>query len=108
MSVRFADAARKLFTAGGYGKTEYGVERGGDFLVGYRGRLFRVASDYQIAESLDPFAALGCGFAYALGSLATAPDQWTPHSRVQAALSLAAHFSAGVRAPFSFAEAPIA
>jgi len=38
-----------------------GQEAGGTFLVGYRGRLFRVDSDYQVGESVNNYCAVGCG-----------------------------------------------
>lgn len=94
----FIDAARRCLKDGGFAETHDGAERGGTFLVGYAGRLFEIGSDYQVGESVDGFAAVGCGDSYALGSLYSTGGE--PRSRVQLALESAEAFSAGVRSPF--------
>lgn len=99
MVVDFVDAARACLKAGGFATARDGGEIGGAFLVGYAGRLFRVESDYQVAEVLTAFDAVGCGQSYAIGALfATAVTD--PEERVRQALTCAEAFSAGVRGPF--------
>jgi ATP-dependent protease HslVU (ClpYQ) peptidase subunit len=74
-------------------------ESGGSFLVGYRGRLFEIQSDYQVAETTYGFAATGCGEDYLLGAMhALAAEK--PEQRILRALAAAEEFSAGVRGPF--------
>lgn len=121
MATDFIDACRTCFKEGGWMRKDHDVEEAGFFLVAYRGRIFEVESDLQVAETLDPFAAVGCGEDLALGSLYSTSSiitsdvsgHWVgegnpvpmhagldPEARVRMALRAAAHFSAGVREPF--------
>jgi ATP-dependent protease HslVU (ClpYQ) peptidase subunit len=42
-----------------------------EFIVGYKNKLFYIASDYSVLKSKDGFYAVGSGYAYGLGALAT-------------------------------------
>lgn len=99
MTTVFIDSLRDTLKAGGYARTDNGAEVAGEFLVGYRGRIFRVCSDYQVGENVEPFDAVGCGAELALGALHATRDK-PPAARVGAALEAAEAFSAGVRRPF--------
>lgn len=99
MVTDFIDGVRTCLKNGGYAHRENEVERGGVFLVGYEGRLFKVEGDYQVGESVHGFDAAGCGESFALGSL------WETASldaaqRVEHALQAAERMSAGVSGPF--------
>ena len=101
MVTAFVDAVRGCLKTGGYARKENEVERGGTFLVAYRGRIFNIEDDYQVGESAVPYHAIGCGFDLALGSLhATDVLEVAPEKRVLMALEAASQFSAGVRRPF--------
>lgn len=95
----FIDAVRQCLKEGGYATINNNEETAGAFLVGYRGNIFMIDSDYQVGISLDKFAAVGCGAAYALGSLNSTSDK--PEDRIYKALETAERFSAGVRGPFT-------
>jgi ATP-dependent protease HslVU (ClpYQ) peptidase subunit len=95
----FAEAVRRCLKDGGFAKVENGVESGGQFLVGFRGRLFQVEGDFQVGERTDGFDAVGCGESFALGSLAETVGM-EPEARVKRALTVAERFSAGVKGPF--------
>jgi ATP-dependent protease HslVU (ClpYQ) peptidase subunit len=99
MAVDFIDAIRECLKKGGFAKKEKEAEEGGHFLVGFRGRLFWVASDYQVCESEDEYEAVGCGAAYAKGVLFGSSGQ-EPVARLNQALAAAERHSAGVRGPF--------
>lgn len=99
MSVEFVDAIRECLKHGGFAKKSSEQEEGGDFIVGYAGRIFTVHGDYQVAECSDSAAAVGCGSAYALGAL-FANRKRSPRERVKEALLAAEAHSAGVRGPF--------
>ncbi|MCA1409268.1 MULTISPECIES: hypothetical protein [Sinorhizobium/Ensifer group] len=101
MVTEFVDALRQCLKAGGYAQCHNEGERGGTFLVGYVGRLFKIESDYQVAESVDGFGACGCGEQVALGALFASSDA-PPRERLEIALNAAERFSAGVRGPFHF------
>ena len=93
------DAVRECLRDGGFIKTSDGVEEGGQFLLGYRGRLFEVDSDFQVGESVDGTAAVGCGAEVALGSLYTSRGM-APEDRILNALLAAEFYAPGVRGPF--------
>jgi hypothetical protein len=105
MATTFIDAIRQCFKDGGYAKkTNEEESSGGQFLVGFRGHLFDVQSDYQVQEALDGYDAVGAGLEVAIGSLYTScPTQEViiaPRRRVAMALEAAQHHNAGVRGPF--------
>ncbi len=111
---------RNTLRSGGFMKTENGVESGGTFLVGFRGALFEIDHDFQVAQSTERFEAVGCGAQYAMGAMHIAYDQafrqprrhdevWASDPEVaqgvlQAGLNAAARFSAGVAGPFHFVQ----
>ena len=95
----FINAVRKCLKDGGYAKKEHEVESGGDFLGGFKGRLFGINSDYQVGESCLGFLAIGCGSQIALESLFSTIGK-PPEERVLISLKAAQAFSTGVREPF--------
>jgi hypothetical protein len=102
MVTEWIDAVRGCLQEGGYAANYSGQESGGTFLVGVRGRLFEVDSDYQVGEPLDGYAAVGCGADIALGALhATRALGLSADERVMGALQAAERHSAGVRGPFT-------
>lgn len=104
MTVDFVNAVRECLKSGGWATKTNENESGGVFLVGYRGRLFRIDCDYHVEESIYEFNAVGCGANFALGSLhATATAD--PRKRIEQALRIAERCSAGVRGPFHIVEA---
>ena len=101
MTTTFIDAIRDCLKAGGWASKTSDQEQGGEFLVGVCGRLFKICSDYQVAEAADGYDAAGCGDQAARGALfATADIQLKPRRRLEIALAAAEHFSGGVRGPF--------
>ena len=101
MVTDFINAVRDCLKSGGYAEKHNDAEQGGTFLVGYEGRLFTVYGDYQVAEHVDGFAAVGCGHEIALGAM-FASKSLKPTERVRVALEAAERFSAGVRGPFHY------
>src|SRR5258707_14389835 len=61
MATDFVDAVRKSLTEGGFAQKENEQESGGEFLVGFQGRLFRIVDDYRLIESLDGYNVIGSG-----------------------------------------------
>jgi hypothetical protein len=98
MCTVFVDAIRECFRTGGFMTKSSEAEAGGEFLVGYRGRIFKVCSDFLVAEARLPFDACGCGQDVALGSLFS--SEGDPKERLRLALKAAERFSGGVRGPF--------
>jgi hypothetical protein len=95
------NSIRKCFKDGGYLQKDREAEQGGRFLIGYKGHLFEVDSDFQIGYFHDNFHAVGCGSDIALGSLYSTKLDAHPIIRIETALKAAEHFSAGVRGPFT-------
>lgn len=100
MVTDFVDAVRHCLMKGGFAERKDEVETGGTFLVGYDGRLFNIAGDYQVGENSHGFDACGCGEELALGSLFTTKSQSDPKARLKTALMAAGEFSGGVRPPY--------
>lgn len=105
----FIDSIRECFAANGFTKIESNQETGGVFLLGFKGNLYTVFDDFNVSRPACGYAAVGCGNAYALGSLHSLESikssghiDMTPLSRLTMALSAAAEFSNGVREPFHF------
>ncbi len=100
MVTDFIDGVRRCFSANGFGDKDATI--GGTFLVGYKGQLYTIQSDFQVALSKDPFDAVGCGSDLALGSLYTTSKStgMKPEDKVVMALEAASAFSAGVAPPY--------
>ena len=102
MVKRFIPAIKSTLKSGGFQETRNEQDNGGTFLVGYRGELYCIYDDYQVARVSQSYHACGCGDDLILGSL-HATDQYEidPIERINIALDAASTFSAGVRGPYS-------
>jgi hypothetical protein len=104
MCTAFIDSLRKCLKDGGYSRNDQGEESGGCFLVGFKGRLFEIADDFQVGEVANRYNSVGCGFSYALGSLYAdilGDNSVDTEQMIKNALECAEYFSAGVRRPFN-------
>lgn len=103
MVTDFVEGVRTCLKTGGYLKKENDREEGGQFLVGWRGVLYFIDSDLQVAVSGEPFTALGCGHDLAKGAVAaflTTRLQHRPNQLIISALEIVEAHNAGVRGPF--------
>lgn len=103
MATTFIDAVRDCLKSHGCASRTNEVEAGGTFLLGYKGRLFCIHDDYQVAEAADGFDAVGCGDQIAQGAL-YASSHLPARDRLRVALEASERYSAGVRGPFHFEE----
>ncbi|WP_213161407.1 hypothetical protein [Kaustia mangrovi] len=99
MATEFVDAVRSCLSSGGFATSKDGREAGGDFLVGFVGRLFMVQEDFAVTEPANSFAAVGSGWQLALGAMAVSTRR-APAKRIAAALGAAAQMHSYVREPF--------
>jgi len=99
MVQQFVPSARACLLDHGFASQQNNQTTGGEFLVAYRNQLYTIEANFQVTETVDDYAAVGCGARYALGSLFTTGGM-VPELRVRLALQTAAHFSAGVLPPF--------
>ena len=106
MATHFINRVRKCLELGGYASKSDGVEEGGEFMAGYMGRLFVIHDNYQVAESVDCFNAVGCGAQVALGALSVPMKDRSPGQRILYALKAAADYTSGVRGPFHILSMP--
>lgn len=99
LATTFIDAVRECMKGGGFRTVENEQEAGGQFLVGYKNKLYEVASDFQVNSSASGYMAIGCGADFALGSLFS--NEHLPHDkRIEQALKAADNFSNGVCGPY--------
>ncbi len=108
MVTKFVNVLRKCYKSCGYlGKDKEGREDGGTFLVGVRGRLFKISDDFQVGEGIEPFSACGCGEVLATGALHILANHKTSIDRpVLAALQVAERYHGGVSGPFNILKLP--
>ena len=105
LCTAFIDEVIKCFKNNGYAKVDNNQVEGGTFLLGYKGKLYSVDSDYQVTMCQDDYNACGCGIYYALGAMKTL-ERWDgfndapPESYIQEALIAAEYFHGSVRSPF--------
>jgi ATP-dependent protease HslVU (ClpYQ) peptidase subunit len=94
---------RKLFIDGGYSCED--EEMGGDFILGYKNKIYLIHSDFQVGEYHEDYMSCGCGEPYALGSLYTTENTlFSASDRLIKALEAAEKFALGVRGPFNIVE----
>ena len=107
MSTHLIDAIRQCFKDGGWGQKKDEREIGGQFLLGYAGRVARVCSDFSVTEQRLRYSACGSGEEFALGVL---HDRWhetgmsDPPEAIRAALDAAEYHCPFVRRPFHIKE----
>lgn len=105
MVVEFIPVIRECLKDGGITKIKENVEEhDSPFLVGLRGRLFRVDEDFQVGEYTTPFSCIGAGMDFSTGSLFSTEEiaDITPRDRITMALKAAVEFSPLVQPPFSY------
>lgn len=109
MVVDFVDALRYLLKDKGVlMKEEEGEAHDAEILIGYRGRIYVVESDFHIGCPLTPYASSGSGAPYALGALYVLNDdeKLSPQEKIDKALSASAEYSTGVSSPFTIMGLP--
>jgi len=103
LCTSFITSVRHCLSVNGYAKIINNEEQGGNFLLGYKGELYEVQSDYQISQSVLPYSAIGCGEDFALGAidiLYSNKATQKPEVLITRALEAASKYSAGVAEPF--------
>lgn len=100
----FIKEVRKCMQTGGYATIDNNRESSGEWLLGYRGKLYHIGSDYGVLENMMGYSAVGCGSNIALGAMFAYDGK--PLFKIKTGLAAAAEFSAGVRAPFTILTLP--
>jgi ATP-dependent protease HslVU (ClpYQ) peptidase subunit len=97
MSTAFIDNVKNCFSL-----NDFVFDNDADdsaFLVGYRGKLYVVDTDFQVGVPSTPYYAIGCGADFALGAM-YATEGKKPEARIVTALEAASKFSTAVSPPF--------
>ncbi len=99
-------AIRECLKRGGFAKVENNEESGGEFLIGYDGKLFQIQSDFQVSQFRDGLSVVGVGAPYALGALRAfiTRDLRDPATAIYESLKVAEYFCMGVSRPFYVLE----
>jgi hypothetical protein len=100
MATAFVDATRDAFKNAGVASNTSGIEACGAFLVGARGRLYTIESDYQVGIERAGYHAVGSGDQPALGALYATEGWDDPRARIRTALEAAERFASDVRRPW--------
>jgi ATP-dependent protease HslVU (ClpYQ) peptidase subunit len=95
----FIEGVRSALKAKGVAAVEQNKEKGGQFLVGYKGRLYSVNSDFHVGDMLDEFDCIGSGAPVALGAM-KALEGLGPKQRIERALEITAYYTPDVCGPF--------
>ncbi len=98
----FVPFLRNIFKDAGWLIVEKSRDEGGQFLIGLRGELFEITSEFAVLRMADGFNAVGSGSYYALGALRILKHNTDkePTMKVGLALEAAAYFSTSVSSPF--------
>jgi len=105
MVSSFVPALQDCLKQKQYASLKDNVLTGGTFIVGFRGRIFRIESDFQVAENVYNYDACGCGESYSLGALSILDgEKINLKQKAESALKAAALFSNGVGSNFEYAE----
>lgn len=103
MRTAFVEDIRGAYNRAGYMARDDGKDGvNSRLLVGVRGRLFMVDSDFAVGSFVTEFGCVGSGYAEAQGSLYSTRDWTDPQKRLNEALNAATYWNPGVRPPFSF------
>jgi len=100
MVTKFVPAIRELFKEGGYSRIENNEEEAGEFIVGVKGNIYQIYSNFQVQRYADGVASCGCGEEYAYGAM-RALEHLDPIDRITKSLEIASYYSGGVMAPFT-------
>lgn len=76
------------------------IENEGCLLIGYRGNLYELSSDWQIATCPEGVGAIGSGYLVALGVL-FADDKTAPEIRLGKSLEISKRLIHTTRSPFT-------
>lgn len=103
MVTLFVDALRECLKAGGRVHVDEGAEKGGNYLVAVRGRLFVIEGHYAVVEPTSRYWAIGCARDIVIGSLYTSAQmECPPEQRIRLALEAPAAHNMGVQGPFVY------
>lgn len=89
--TEIVSSIRRAMIDQGANSKERGADmQGGGIIIGYRGRIFRIESNYQVFGSNDDYTAMGSGGEVALGALyALRSSKESPKRKLKTAIHAA-------------------
>lgn len=99
MVINFVEQIRGIFKDLGFSTIENNVESCGEFLVGVRGKLYRIDSDFQVDREVFDIMAVGSGENHAMGAMLALSDL-LPEQRIRRSLEIVSQLNCTVCAPF--------
>lgn len=104
LHTTFLDSLIESLSDNHYTTEKDNVIKGGNFLFGYKGKLYEIQSNFQIAKTFNKFESVGCGEELAMGAMYAieklAGDKLDPETKIKIGLNAASKFSAGVSPPY--------
>lgn len=73
----------------------------GEIMFGYRGKLYMLYTDLQVARPSTGFDSVGSGSEVAMGSLYSTAGRYSPEDRIKMALDASSSNNASVRPPYT-------
>jgi ATP-dependent protease HslVU (ClpYQ) peptidase subunit len=102
MCTDFIDSVISTLEANGFSKIRENEKIGGTFIVAYKNKIYVIYDDFQVSQSLNGYASVGCGSDYALGAITALISNSDDGKDIALkALEIAAMHSAGVCEPFT-------
>ncbi len=91
LCTTFIDAVMAALIDKKYAKVNDGCATGGYFLLGYKGCLYKIESDFQVGKTVDPYDSCGSGEHHAKGAMAILNDmKIKPQTKIKRAIEAAA------------------
>lgn len=102
MCTTFISSIQKCFEKGGFEMVHSKKRYGANFIVGYKGEIYSVQTDYHIGIPSKSYHAIGSGSSWALGALFTLEQNKIGNTieKIKCSLAAAAEFSSTVAGPF--------
>lgn len=101
MCTKVVDSIRDCLRINGYTQITNNRESIGQFLIGYKNRLYKIDTDFQVAEHIDNFISCGSGEDFALGAFNILKNMDLSAKQIcKKALETAEKFNPSVGKPF--------
>lgn len=107
----FIPALRSCLKEHGFSKIDNNEESGGRFIVGYKGRIYTIESDFMVGIPSKGYDSVGCGYNVALGAMDALLIPYSEEFQgyeilriMRLSLDIAAERSGGVAPPYVFEE----
>jgi 20S proteasome alpha/beta subunit len=97
----FIDSLTKCLKSKGFDPGDKNELNELEFLIGYRGKIYHIMCDFQVAIHSMDYMAIGAGKDFALGCLwASSGSNFDVEDKVRSALECSASFNSAVKPPF--------